>query len=274
MTYSQKIGSDRVDLADIATLDDAQTFTGVKFFEGASDIDHVYYTKVTGDAQPRSIRHADGSIEWGDGAAAEDLKMERAFTAGMRITADQMQLFDRTGHPSEGFRVRGTGLIYNLISGQFNGGANLSYAVTIGGETSWGDGTNPPDTSMARVGAGQLQTFGDFGVSGVLQAYAGTVNRVTTQTANFSPDPENDHTMLITPPLGGITATIVASPAQGSTLFFKDISGAASANPITIVSADADPIDGAPSFTIDQDYGAVELRYGANQWNVVSSHKM
>lgn len=301
MTYAQQIGGDRIidgsltendmDTGTVPTLGSLNTWLAANTFnqtvaidgtvggqinfEGSVDTSPFTNVQVDGDTVPRLVETADGKHTWGPGNAAADLVLERAFTAGMRITADQLQLFNRAGSPGtfQGITVRPGLTTSPVFAVSVVGDGANRYRFDATGDMNWGDGV-AEDTRLARVGVGQLQTFGDFGVSGVLQAYAGTVNRVTTHIANFSPDPENDHTLLITPPLGGLTATIVATPAQGSTLFFKDISGTASINPITIVSADADPIDGAASFVINQDFGAVELRYGANQWNVVSSYKM
>lgn len=275
MTYSEKIGSDRIDLTEVASLDDPQIFTGVKTFEGSSDVDHVIYTAVTGEAQKRAIVHGDGSLEWGDGTNPQDLKLERAFTSGMRITGDQLQLFNRAGSPGtfQGITVRPAISTSPVFAVSVAGDGANRFRFDATGDLNWGDGT-AEDTRLARVGVGQLQTFGDFGISGVLQAYAGVVHRTTVQIANFAPNPVSDHTMLLDPPPGGMTATITGAHATGSTMFFKDKGGNASVDQITITSADGDLIDGAPTFTIDQDFGAIELRSDGTNWWVVSSHKM
>lgn len=67
-----------------------------------------------------------------------------------------------------------------------------------------------------------------------------------------------------------LTITLVALPFDGQTQIIKDKQGTATATPIT-VSANGNTIDGAASYSIDQNYGWVEVCYtaGTTNWEII-----
>lgn len=64
------------------------------------------------------------------------------------------------------------------------------------------------------------------------------------------------------------TINLVAAPATGLTYQFKDNTGSAGANNITIVP-NAGNIDGAGSYVISSNYAAIQLTYNGTQWNIL-----
>jgi hypothetical protein len=61
-----------------------------------------------------------------------------------------------------------------------------------------------------------------------------------------------------------LTITLPASPVLGQALRFKDVLGNASTWPIIISGA----IDGSGSYSLYQNYAAVELYWSGSQWSV------
>lgn len=66
------------------------------------------------------------------------------------------------------------------------------------------------------------------------------------------------------------TINLPVSPVTGREYVIKDISGNSGANAIT-VEGNGKTIDGQTSYTIQQNYGFVELIYNGTEWNIINS---
>lgn len=87
-----------------------------------------------------------------------------------------------------------------------------------------------------------------------------------------------DYAVLLTDDLIAVTSTAairtmtlptVATAGAGKTYTFKDESGAAGTNNIIIDGNGAELVDGNPSVSITEDYGAITVYCSGTAWHVV-----
>lgn len=115
-------------------------------------------------------------------------------------------------------------------------------------------------TSASSGTSTQLATSG-------LNIAGGEVHKVRTVTGATTTALATDY-VLACNRAGTIGVTLIASPSTGRTYRIKDISGAAATNNITITPASGN-IDGAASYTINTNYGSVDLVYTGSQWSIL-----
>lgn len=76
----------------------------------------------------------------------------------------------------------------------------------------------------------------------------------------------NDYFLAVDVP--GPSSLILPIALVGTTFVFKDVSGDASTNPITITPSGGFSIDGNISYIIDSDFGSITLVRNTLEWNV------
>lgn len=183
---------------------------------GATAATVVETFKVTGDAGARLAVTADGTLKWGDGTLAADCQLDRYAAGGLelncalRFTNGQL-LFGPAGDVDlywggtgllktdnslvvgAGVQLSAAAAATTVLSDKVTGDAANRFIIGADGKHSWGDGTNPADTVLARTGAaaasltGSLATSGDVtvsGTTGLTLATAGAVLRVKQGGAN------------------------------------------------------------------------------------------
>jgi hypothetical protein len=64
------------------------------------------------------------------------------------------------------------------------------------------------------------------------------------------------------------TINLIASPTTGQYYRIKDVTGTAGTNNIT-VTPNSGNIDGSASYTINSNYGSIDVVYTGSQWNVL-----
>lgn len=114
---------------------------------------------------------------------------------------------------------------------------------------------------------GLLRDTETYIVSGILNDWSqNPVQRIVTTTQTLRKDDQ----IILMNHSSPITLTL-PTPISNKKLIFKDISGNASTNPITISRSSLDTIDGQSSFIMNQDYAAITLIYNKslNMWIVL-----
>jgi len=120
--------------------------------------------KVTADAQPRFTIDASGKLSWGDGTAAPDSTFVRV--SALRFQINSVLRSTRVGASSSCFEC--------VVSGE----ANMRHIIGTDGKLSWGDGTNPVDTTLYRNGANALKTDGQLDAVSNIVAKSGIASKV------------------------------------------------------------------------------------------------
>lgn len=99
-----------------------------------------------------------------------------------------------------------------------------------------------------------------------------TESAVTVHTAAGDVTLINEAGLVVNKTSGEVTAvTLPGTPAKHRRIWIKDGAGDAATYNITIEPASG-TIDGAASYTISENYGAVVLVYNGTEWNVTASH--
>lgn len=102
----------------------------------------AYNTRVTADTFPRLAANANGVLTWGGGTAAGDTTLYRA-AADVLTTDDNVRII-RSLETEDALSLRvGAETQSRLL-------------IEASGEISWGDGTNPLDTSLSRTAPERL----------------------------------------------------------------------------------------------------------------------
>jgi len=78
----------------------------------------------------------------------------------------------------------------------------------------------------------------------------------------------NDYVIVVNKTVGASTALTLQAGVSGRTLIIKDGKGDAATNNITISPA-AGNIDGAATFVMNVNYGAIKIVYNGTEWNIV-----
>lgn len=93
--------------------------------------------------------------------------------------------------------------------------------------------------------------------------------RVVTASGAVTVSATTDYVVIVNKGTGAATTVnLPASPATGLTFFIKDGKGDAATNNITITPA-AGNIDGASTYVITSNYGAIQITYNGTQWNIL-----
>jgi len=108
--------------------------------------------------------------------------------------------------------------------------------------------------------------YGLFGIGGGL--LSNTITKTTSYTIDSGSLP--DHVILCNFSVAGSVTLPV--PTAGRTLTIKDISGSAGTNNITVSHHSSELIDGASSYIILTNYGAVNLVSDGANWYIETSH--
>jgi hypothetical protein len=139
-----------------------------------------------------------------------------------------------------------------------------SAGIMLGGDAQW-----------YRSNADELRTPDAMVVDGVSTltgkaSHGGGVNyKTATKTANYTVALATDHTILVDSSGGAVTITLPASHTLGDEVIVKDSGGAAATNNIIVDPADADTIDGASTYTINNNYEGVTLRSNGTNWFII-----
>jgi hypothetical protein len=110
---------------------------------GGSSGDSSFMTRVTTDANDRFTVLANGSHYWGDGTLAQDCILTRNGAGELRTTDTMLAIM----------RAASGTLAY---SAHVTGDAQRRFTIAASGAHTWGDGTNPNDTTLYRRGAKEL----------------------------------------------------------------------------------------------------------------------
>ncbi len=111
---------------------------------GAATTTDVVTAAVTGDTQKRLIVNGDGSLEWGSGSAAQDIKMYRS-------AADELSLDDC-------LKLNRTGASSNILQGYVNGEGAVRLFMKADGTLHWSNGSGGPDVILYRQTTDVLAT--------------------------------------------------------------------------------------------------------------------
>ena len=181
---SERIAAAGVTVDGVLLQDKAVNLLGI-----AVAVNAVFFSGVTGDVFARWLVQADGMQLWGDGAAARDTNLYRAL-ANVLATDDSFRvagvlglitdiITERTaaaGVTVEGLQLKDSSIRVDAAGSagavayrsKVSGDADLRFRREIDGRHEWGDGTNPPDTTLYRSAADVLKTDDALHVVGVL----------------------------------------------------------------------------------------------------------
>jgi len=83
---------------------------------------------------------------------------------------------------------------------------------------------------------------------------------------------QTDYVLLVSTSTGPINIDLdVNSPfIEGKILYIKDIDGQATANPISIVSAN---VDGNASYSLDTNYQGIQIIYYGGDWFILTKNR-
>jgi len=104
-------------------------------------------------------------------------------------------------------------------------------------------------------------------LAGVLNTVSGRVVKTTVPGAYPYTTLTTDYVIFVDTS-SARTINLIASPVTGTTYRIKDNVGSAAANNITITPA-AGTIDGAATYTINSNWGSVDLIYSGSAWRVL-----
>jgi len=114
-----------------------------------------FMVNVAGDPQGRFAISYGGGLEWGEGAAARDTSLVRYYAAGLGTPGD----FIAGGTLNAGGSRTPGGWALRLTA---VGEPQARFFSDNTGHFDWGDGTNPTDTTLYRLGVGALKTANTF----------------------------------------------------------------------------------------------------------------
>jgi hypothetical protein len=142
-------------------------FTGLPKFSQSAAGNDALGINVTGDAFDRVRVTTDGKISWGPGTSARDANLYRDGTGFLALSGAALRVYrGATSDPA--------------LSTRITGDVNARGVFGTDGKLSWGDGTNPQDTTLYRANPGELKTDTVLTVGGELH----TNNLVRSNRAN------------------------------------------------------------------------------------------
>lgn len=167
----------------------------------------------------------------------------------------------------------GANSLQHVLTGVSNIGigfsAGISYTSTESNNIIIGNSGTLGESNVIRIGTQgtgigqQNQTF----IAGVINTVSGRVVKITTPGAYPYTTLITDYVILVDTSVAR-TITPLAAPVTGTTYRIKDNVGSAAANNITITPSGKN-IDGAASYVINTNYGAVDICYQGTQWIVL-----
>lgn len=124
--------------------------------------------------------------------------------------------------------------------------------------------------TFADSGAGGAGSFTTLAASGIATLSSGQVAAVRVVTAAGAVTAAtSDYIVVVNKTVGAATAVnLPSSPTTGTMLRIKDGKGDAATNNITVMPA-AGTIDGAATYVINVNYGAVDIVYNGTSWSIV-----
>jgi hypothetical protein len=192
--------------------------------------------------------------------------------AGLATANNGVLITSATGVPS---------ILPNGTTGQVltaTTGSPPSWQSSSGGVTSI-TGTANQLTASASTGAitlsipstfiapGSIEVTTTLKSDGIFTTASGQVVKITTPGAYPYTTLTTDFVILVDT-TSARTIIPLGSPTTGTMYRIKDNVGSAAANNITITPSGKN-IDGVASFTINNNYGAVDIVYNGTQWNVL-----
>lgn len=118
-------------------------------------------------------------------------------------------------------------------------------------------------------GSGPPGPTGPTGPTGPqgIQGPPGTVGLVPVTIVTTTPYnvPLTDYAVEVN--VAGPSSIVLPAAPVGTVFIIKDISGAASTNPITVTATTT--IDGSASAIINADYGSITVIFNGTEWNIV-----
>jgi hypothetical protein len=147
----------------------APQFTGLPKLSGAATATDILGINVTGDGFDRVRVTTDGKISWGPGNAGRDANLYRDGTGFLALSGAALRVYrGATTDPA--------------LSTRITGDVNARGVFATDGKLSWGDGSNPQDTTLYRANPGELKTDTVLTVGGELH----TNNLVRSNRTNPS----------------------------------------------------------------------------------------
>lgn len=144
-------------------------------------------------------------------------------------------------------------------------------AITSGNAISYDAGTSALAFASTTIGLTGISTLtGAASVTGIFTTGSGRIvtTRVVT-AAGAVTAATTDNVIIVNKASGAATVVnLFATPTTGTQLVIKDGKGDAAANNITITPA-AGTIDGAATYVLATNYGAVTIVYNGTQWNII-----
>lgn len=179
-------------------------------------------------------------------------------------SADPLGFIGARGYGASQFAAQNTGSIQFTATENFTNTANGTMVVF--NATPNGAVTLAEVARMTSTGI----TLGPQTSSAAIHSVNGGVNFTTrTITANLTVDTTTTDCVILCNAAGAITVTL-PTPTAGRRLVIKDISGAATANNITIARHAAENIEGlAASYLIQVSYATVILHSDGTNWWIV-----
>jgi hypothetical protein len=155
--------------------------------------------------------------------------------------------------------------IGQLATGAGNVTSITGTASQIAASSSTGAVTlSIPSTFLA---PGSIEATTTLKADGIFTTASGQIVNVTTPGAYPYTTQTSDYVILVD---SSVARTIIplAAPTTGTTYRIKDNTGSAQANNITITPSGKN-IDGAASFIISTNFGAIDIVYNGTQWNIL-----
>jgi hypothetical protein len=175
-----------------------------------------------------------------------------------------------------------TGQFNTIIGGNtcnqlLTGNYNTIFGANTANEYTTSESSNIVIANPGVQGESHVARIGDTGSGDgqITDTYlAGNIHFPQGQTVSVTQVTTSTYTTLNTDYVlscnraGAIAIGLISSPETGKVYRFKDISGAAASNNITITPASGN-IDGSASYVLNTNYGAIDVIYTGSQWSIL-----
>lgn len=179
-------------------------------------------------------------------------------------TGDILGFFNAQGYGTSQFPAASTGAMTIYADETFT---NTSNATRIGFNTTPTGAVTT--TEVMRINSNGSIALGVTSSTAIHQINGGLNRTTRTITANLTVDTTTTDDIILCNAAGAINVTL-PTPTTGRVLTIKDISGAATANNITIVRHAAENIEGlASSYVINTSFQTVILTSDGTNWWIV-----
>lgn len=169
-------------------------------------------------------------------------------------------------------------IIDSLVSGE----SDERFILDASGKMSWGSGAAAADITLERINDNVLQ----MGTDNILRVSTSPTNihdvvnkeyvdaivitggnlPTKTVSANYSPSPSTDYTLLVDTTSGAVTITLPLSPTSDTRFEIKDKFGTSDTNPIYIIPSGSELIDTTNIITIQSSFQSVTAVYDGFDW--------